>query len=94
MTSKDINPIDIVDRAQTPNIVQFTKQSVLWLVKNNVLKLSNFFFFDFQKYFSSSYSGCLMYQNDSQLSTVSLEFDEIPINIASLYPWFVVSTSV
>ena len=26
----DVNPIDIEDRAQTPNIVQFGKQSVLW----------------------------------------------------------------
>lgn len=35
-----------------------------------------------------------MYQHDAQLSTVSLEFDELPITLASLYPWFVVSTSV
>ena len=35
-----------------------------------------------------------MYKNDEKLSTFSLEFDELPLTIASLYPWFVVSTSV
>ena len=44
--------------------------------------------------FSTSYSGCLLYKNDDKLSTISIEFDELPINIASLHPWFIASTSV
>ena len=87
------NFIEIEDRATVPSIVQFDlNSSVIWWVFGSFL--GEFFGNSTYFLFSTSYSGCLLYKNDDKLSTISIAFDELPINIASLHPWFIASTSV